>query len=82
VREPVFSRPELAARAGVDLAFIVQLCELGILGAGREDRFSEGDVRRVAAAGELPGVRFEAIGPVELKGLTEAVILHVARRAA
>lgn len=36
----------------------------------------------VAASGELPGVRFEAIGPVELKGLTEAVTLHVARRVA
>ena len=36
----------------------------------------------VAASGELPGVQFELIGPVELKGLTEAVSLHVARRAA
>ena len=35
----------------------------------------------VAASSELQGVRFEAIGPVELKGLTEAVPLHVARRA-
>ena len=36
----------------------------------------------VAAAGELEGIRFELIGPVELKGLTEAVSLHVARRVA
>jgi len=36
----------------------------------------------VAAAGELAGVAFDAIGPVELKGLTEAITLHVARRAA
>jgi adenylate cyclase len=35
----------------------------------------------VAAAPDLAGVSFEAIGPVELKGLTEAVSLHVARRA-
>jgi adenylate cyclase len=35
----------------------------------------------VRAAGEVSGVRFEAIGPVELKGLTEAVPLHVARRS-
>lgn len=35
----------------------------------------------VAASEDLPGVEFEAIGPVELKGLTEAVSLHVARRA-
>lgn len=36
----------------------------------------------VTAAGELAGIRFEPIGPVELKGLTEAVSLHVARRTA
>ncbi|HJP89200.1 MAG TPA: adenylate/guanylate cyclase domain-containing protein [Candidatus Limnocylindrales bacterium] len=36
----------------------------------------------VAASGNLAGVRFDPIGPVELKGLTEAVSLHVARRAA
>ncbi len=33
------------------------------------------------ASPETPGVEFEAIGPVELKGLTETVSLHVARRA-
>jgi adenylate cyclase len=36
----------------------------------------------VATSGELPGIHFELIGPVELKGLTEAVTLHVARRSA
>ena len=35
----------------------------------------------VAASPDVPGVAFEAIGPVELKGLTETVSLHVARRA-
>ena len=35
----------------------------------------------VAASGEIDGVRFEPIGPVELKGLTEAIPLNVARRA-
>jgi adenylate cyclase len=35
----------------------------------------------VVAASAVPGVRFEPIGPVELKGLTEAVSLHVARRS-
>jgi adenylate cyclase len=34
----------------------------------------------VVAATDVPGVRFDPIGPVELKGLTEAVPLHVARR--
>jgi adenylate cyclase len=36
----------------------------------------------VTAASQAPGVVFDPIGPVELKGLTEAVSLHVARRAA
>lgn len=35
----------------------------------------------VAAAIDLGGVRFDPIGPVELKGLSEAVSLHVARRS-
>jgi class 3 adenylate cyclase len=35
----------------------------------------------VAAASSIDGVTFDPIGPVELKGLTEAVSLHVARRA-
>jgi adenylate cyclase len=35
----------------------------------------------VAASGKVPGVEFDPIGPVELKGLTETVSLHVARRA-
>jgi len=35
----------------------------------------------VVAAGGADGVAFDPIGPVELKGLTEAVPLHVARRS-
>jgi adenylate cyclase len=35
----------------------------------------------VSAASPSPGLVFDPIGPVELKGLTEAVSLHVARRA-
>lgn len=35
----------------------------------------------VVAAGGADGVTFEPIGPVELKGLSEAIPLHVARRA-
>jgi adenylate cyclase len=35
----------------------------------------------VVAASRVDGIRFDPIGPVELKGLTEAVSLHVARRA-
>jgi adenylate cyclase len=35
----------------------------------------------VVAATQVKGVEFEAIGPVELKGLSEAISLHAARRA-
>src|SRR6185503_2678960 len=35
----------------------------------------------VVAAGGADGVTFEPIGPVELKSLSEAIPLHVARRA-
>ena len=35
----------------------------------------------VAVAGGTAGMDFDAIGPVELKGLTETVTLHVARRS-
>jgi class 3 adenylate cyclase len=35
----------------------------------------------VVAASETPRVAYDPIGPVELKGLTEAVSLHVARLA-
>jgi adenylate cyclase len=36
----------------------------------------------VVAASDVAGITFESIGPVELKGLSEAVALSVARRAA
>jgi class 3 adenylate cyclase len=36
----------------------------------------------VAASGDVRGIAFDAIGPVELKGLTDVVSLHVARRSA
>ena len=36
----------------------------------------------VVAASTLEGVEFEAIGPVELKGLSEAMPLHIAHRSA
>jgi adenylate cyclase len=35
----------------------------------------------VGAAGEMDALTFEPIGPVELKGISEAVRLHVARRS-
>ena len=36
----------------------------------------------VVAASDVPGLAFESIGPVELKGLTETIPLHVAHRTA
>ena len=36
----------------------------------------------VVAATDIEGVTFESIGPVELKGLTETIPLHVAQRSA
>ena len=35
----------------------------------------------VVAASEVEGLAFESIGPVELKGLTETIPLHIAHRA-
>ena len=35
----------------------------------------------VVAASQIPTIEFDPIGPVELKGLTEVVSLHIARRA-
>jgi class 3 adenylate cyclase len=36
----------------------------------------------VVAASDVPGLEFESIGPVELKGLTETIPLHIAHRSA
>jgi hypothetical protein len=53
----MFSRQEVARRAGVDLDYVDQLVELGILRPGAGDAFSQGDARRarwvhsLAAAG-------------------------------
>src|SRR2546426_11298430 len=52
--------------------------------AGIADYARRGEVLvtdEVVAAGGAEGVAFDPIGPVELKGLTEAVPLHVARRS-
>ena len=42
-----YSRQEVAGRAGVNVAYVDRLVELGILEPGtEEDAFSQGDVRR------------------------------------
>ena len=40
------SREEVARRAGVDPGYVDRLVELGILGPGQDDAFSQGDVLR------------------------------------
>jgi hypothetical protein len=83
------TQDQVAQRAGVDPAFIHRLVELGIVAPGPEGFTSADYARRgevlvtdevVAASTGVP-VRFEPIGAVELKGLNEAVSLHVARRS-
>jgi len=63
-RDPVLSRDDLAARAGVDRALIDRLCQLGILTGSPEDRFTEGDVRRarILHAVEAAGMPLESVG--------------------
>lgn len=55
-----YRRQEVAGRAGVDLAYVARLVELGILTPDAQDRLGGGDVRRealsrrVAAGGGHP----------------------------
>jgi len=53
--EPIYSRPQMAARSGIDARFIDRLCRLGILTASADDRFTEGDVRRARIMQALDG---------------------------
>ena len=41
-----YSRQEMATKAGVDLAYVDRLVEIGLLSPGSGDTFSSGDVRR------------------------------------
>ena len=95
-RQPAYTRAELADRAGIEAGFVDRLCELALLTAV-DDHYTGNVAARIAdyahrgevlvsdevieASGELLGVTFDSIGPVELKVLTEAVSLHVVRRA-
>ena len=65
------TRVEVAARAGVEPAFVDRLCELAILHAESDD-FTEGDVRRARILHGLvdAGIPIEAIG----KGMAKGVI--------
>lgn len=62
--DPVLSRGEIAARAGVETAFVERLCDLSILVSRGGDLYTEGDVRRarILQALEAAGMPLEAIG--------------------
>jgi class 3 adenylate cyclase len=62
-----YPRADAAQRAGVEAAYIGRLVDLGILAATEEDRFTDGDVRRVALANS-----FEGAG-IPLEALADAV---------
>src|SRR5687767_4803131 len=72
-REPIFTREEVAARAGVELAFIERLCELGILVPADGMRHTEGDARRarILHALSTSGMPLEAIGEGVRRGLID-----------
>src|SRR5437870_7197496 len=61
------SRGEVARRAGVDPGYVDRLVELGILGPGEDDAFSQGDVLRARWVHSL-----EAAG-VPLEGMAAAI---------
>ena len=61
------SREEVARRAGVDPGYVDRLVELGILGPGQDDAFSQGDVLRARWVHSL-----EAAG-VPLEGMAAAI---------
>lgn len=69
--EPIHSRAELASRAGVDEAFVDRLCQLGILVARGDDRFSEGDARRarILHGLEAAGMPMDAVAEGMRRGI-------------
>jgi adenylate cyclase len=71
--QPVHSRAELAARAGVERAFVERLCELGILASPGDDLYTEGDVRRARILHSLDaaGMPLEAVGEAIKRGLVD-----------
>jgi adenylate cyclase len=71
--DPIHTREDVAARAGVDRAFVERLCELGILVPRRRDRFTEGDVRRtrILHALDAAGMPMEAVAEAIRRGIIE-----------
>lgn len=68
----MYTRAQLATRAGVDLAFVERVCELGIL-SSPSDLFTEGDSRRarILRALEAAGMPLEAIGEGVKRGVVD-----------
>ena len=60
-----YSRPEAATRAGVPLAFLDRVVELGIVAPAPDDRFTAGDARRAALAQNIDK------GGIPIEGLAE-----------
>jgi class 3 adenylate cyclase len=67
-----YTRAELAARSGVDAAFIDRLCDLGILSAAG-DEFTEGDLRRarILHALDAAGLPMAAVAEGMRRGIVE-----------
>ena len=72
-----YRRQEVAERAGVELAFVARLVELGIVSADTNDRLSGGDIRRVRLARTLDraGVPLEGIGTAIRSGAISLAFL-------
>ena len=72
-----YSRQEVADRAGIDLAFVTRLMELGIVTPNTQERLSGGDVRRVRLAYALDraGVPLDGIGSAIRSGAISLAFL-------
>jgi class 3 adenylate cyclase len=68
---PGLSQGELAARAGVDRAFVEQLVKLGILVPADDGRLSEGDVQRarIIETLERAGLPLQGLGEALSRGV-------------
>jgi adenylate cyclase len=65
-----YGRVDAASRAGVEPAFFDRIIELGIVGPGADDRWSEGDVRRAIMARSLEdaGIPLDAVAEAMARG--------------
>ncbi len=75
-----YPRDEAADRAGVEPAYLIRLVDLGILGSGQPDRFSPGDVRRVAMVKSLEdaGIPLDGVAAAIARGAISLAFLDTA----